>query len=341
MGRASHGKACPWEGLPMGKAFSLARLLRGKVSIHHMGLSSSHVLFPMTWGVFPLASPGLVSHWKGLSLESLPMGRASHGKAFPWEGLPMERASHWQGFSGARFLFITWACPHPMCCSPWHGGCFLWLLLGWFLIGKVCHWKGFPWGGLPMGRPSHGKGFSLARFLRGKVSIHHMGLSSSHVLFPMTWGVFPLASPGLVSHWKGLSLERLPMGRPSHGKAFPWEGLLIGKVPQGQGFYSSHGLVLIPCVVPHDLGGVSSGFSWAGFSLERFVIGKASHGEAFPWQGLPMGRPSHWQGSSGARFLFITWPCPHPMCCSPWPGGCFLWLLLGWFLIVRVCHWKG
>merc|ERR1711923_340645 len=122
----------------MGKAFSLARLLRGKVSIPHMGLSSSHVLFPMTWGVFPLASPGLVSHWKGLSLESLPMGR-----------------------------------------------------------------------------PSHGKAFSLARFLRGKVSIHHMALSSSHVLFPMTWGVFPLASPGLVSHWKGLSLERLPMGRPS------------------------------------------------------------------------------------------------------------------------------
>merc|ERR1711986_25920 len=134
-------------------------------------------------------------------------------------------------------------------------------------------------------------------------------------------------------------------------------GLLIGKVSQGQGFYSSHGLVLIPCVVPHDLGGVSSGFSWAGFSLERFVIGKASHGKAFPWQGLPMARPphgkafpwqglpmerpSHWQGFSGARFLFITWACPHPMCCSPSPGGCFLWLLLGWYLIGKVCHWKG
>merc|ERR1711983_603622 len=111
-------------------------------------------------------APGLVSHWKALSL-----GRASHGKAFPWQGLPMAR-------------------------------------------------------------PFHGKGFSLARFLRGKVSIHHMALSSSHVLFPMTWGVFPLASPGLVSHWKGLSShgeafpwEGLPMGRPSHGKAFPWEGL--------------------------------------------------------------------------------------------------------------------
>merc|ERR1712197_33534 len=133
------------------------------------------------------------------------------------------------------------------------------------------------------------------------------------------------------------------MGRPSHGKglpmgkAFPWEGLLIGKVSQGQGFYASDGLVLIPCVVPHDMG-VSSGFSWAGFSLERFVIGKASHGKAFPWEGLPMARPphgkafpwqglpmarpshgkafpweglpmgraSHWQGFSGARFLFIT-----------------------------------
>merc|ERR1712067_77573 len=198
-----------------------------------MGLSSSHVLFPMTWGGFPLASPGLVSHWKGFPLQGLPMARPSHGKAFPWQGLPMARPSH----------------------------------------GKA-----FPWQGLPMARPSHGKGFSLARFLRGKVSIHHMGLSSSHVLFPMTWGVFPLASPGLVSHWKGLSLERLPMGRPSHGKAFPWEGLLIGKVPQGQGFYSSHGLVLIPCLVPHDMG-VSSGFSWAGFSLESFVIGKAC-----PWE---------------------------------------------------------
>merc|ERR1711923_346168 len=98
--------------------------------------------------------------------------------------------------------------------------------------------------------------------------------------------------------WAGFSLARFVIGKASHGKAFPWEGLLIGKVSQGQGFYSSHGLVLIPCVVPHDLGGVSSGFSWAGFSLERFVIGKASHGKAFPWEGLPMGRPSHWQGSS-------------------------------------------
>merc|ERR1711983_405401 len=81
------------------------------------------------------------------------------------------------GLSSSHVLF-------PM---PW-GGRFLWLLLGWFLIGKVCHGKAFPWEGLPMGRASHGKGFSLARFLRGKVSIHQMGLSSSHVLFPMPWG---------------------------------------------------------------------------------------------------------------------------------------------------------
>merc|ERR1712197_3980 len=102
----------------------------------------------------------------------------------------------------------------------------------------------------------------------------------------------------------------LPMGRPSHGKAFPWEGLLIGKVSQGQGFYSSHGLVLIPCVVPHDLGGVSS-----GFSLERFVIGKASHGKAFPWEAFPMTNlsnekpeetpPRSWGTTHGMR----TSPC--------------------------------
>merc|ERR1712102_65492 len=211
------------------------------------------------------------------------MGRASHGQGFPWEGLLIGKVSQGQGFySSHGLVLIPCVVPHDL------GGCFLWLLLGWFLIGKVCHWKGFPWEGLPMGRPSHGKafpwqglpmarpshgkGFSLARFLRGKVSIHHMGLSSSHVLFPMTWGVFPLASPGLVSHWKGLSLERLPMGRPSHGKAFPWQGLPMARPP---------------------------------------------HGKAFPWQGLPMERPSHWQGFSGARFLFITWACPHPMCCSP------------------------
>merc|ERR1711923_321507 len=299
MGRASHGKACPWEGLPMGKAFSLARLLRGKVSIHHMGLSSSHVLFPMTWGVFPLASPGLVSHWKGLSLESLPMGRASHGKAFPWEGLPMERASHWQGFSGARFLSITWACPHPMCCSPWPGGCFLWLLLGWFLIGKVCHWKGFPWEGLPMGRASRGKGFSLARFLRGKVSIHQMGLSSSHVLFPMPWGG---VSSGF--SWAGFPLERFVIGKASHGKAFPWEGLPMGRASHWQGFsgarFSIHQMglssshVLFPMTwgeFPLASPGLVS--HWKGWSLERLPMGRASHGKGFPWEGLPMGRASH------------------------------------------------
>merc|ERR1711923_317750 len=190
----------------------------------------------------------------------------------------MGKVSQGQGFySSHGLVLIPCVVPHDL------GGSFLSLLRGWFLIGKVCHWKAFPWQGLPM-------------------------------------------------------------ARPPHGKAFPWKGLLIGKVSQGQGFYSSHGLVLIPCVVPHDLGGCFlwlllgwfligkvchwKGFPWQGLPMARPPHGKASpwqglpmarpsHGKAFPWEGLPMERPSHWQGFSGARFLFITWACPHPMCCSP------------------------
>merc|ERR1712026_659697 len=179
-------------------------------------------------------------------------------------------------------------------------------------MARPSHGKAFPWKGLLIGKVSQGQGFysSHGLVLIPCVVPHDLGGVSSG----FSWAGFSLqrfvigkASHGKAFPWQGLPMARpshgkaspwqgLPMARPSHGKAFPWKGLLIGKVSQGQGFYSSHGLVLIPCVVPHDLGGVSSGFSWAGFSLERFVIGKASHGEAFPWEGLPMGRPFPWEG---------------------------------------------
>merc|ERR1711923_433131 len=124
----------------------------------------------------------------------------------------------------------------------------------------------------------------------------------------------------------------------------------------GQGFYSSHGLVLIPCVVPHDLGGVSFGFSWAGFSLESFVIGKASHGKAFPWEGLPMGRPSHgkafpWAGlligkvSQGQGFYssdgLLPIPCvvPHDMGVSS--GFSWAGFSLESFVIGKAFPWEG
>merc|ERR1711983_667726 len=160
-------------------------------------------------------------------------------------------------------------------------------------MGRPCHGKAFPWKGLLIGKVSQGQGFysSHGLVLIPCVVPHDLGGVSSG----FSWAGFSLERfvIGKASHGKAFPWQGLPMARPSHGKAFPWKGLLIGKVSQGQGFYSSHGLVLIPCVVPHDLGGVSSGFSWAGFSLERFVIGKASHGEALPWEGLAMGRPCH------------------------------------------------
>merc|ERR1711923_538276 len=153
-----------------------------------------------------------------------------------------------------------------------------------FVIGKASHGKGlpmgkaFPWEGLPMGKAFPWEGLLIGKVSQGQGFYASDGLVLIPCVVPHDMGV----SSGF--SWAGFSLERFVIG-----KAFPWEGLLIGEVSQGQGFYASDGLLPIPCVVPHDMG-VSSGFSWAGFSLESFVIGKA-----FPWQGLPMGWPSHGQ----------------------------------------------
>ncbi len=40
----------------------------------------------------------------------------------------------------------------------------------------------------------------------------------------------------------------------------------------------------------------------AGFSLERCLIGKVSHGKGFSWEGLPMGRASQGMGFPGQWF---------------------------------------